>query len=484
MRQIPLTFAVVLASAVLLSACLSREVSKVEAGQQKQEKKAIPVVAERDIDILFVIDDSDSMAQEQASLVQNFPGFIDKLRSIEGGLPNVHIGVISTDMGARNGIANCDETGGKNGALQSDLVGNSAVCSDGSVSLADSFIRDVDDDGDPNTPRVTNYEGELENVFSCIAELGITGCGFEQQLEAMRASLTEASENDNGFLRDNAFLAVIFITDEDDCSTKNNEMFRRDITAPDSALGPLDSFRCFEFGVQCVPDNPRGEGEKTDCVPRENSPYMYDVEEYVTFLKNLKSDPRKVIVAGIFGIDPETGEIPINVFRDDRGDDNENNDLFKLDPACTIQQSDGTVGQATPAVRLQAFLDQFPDRNTADTICDEDLTDALDLVASLLAKVLDNPFCLTVDVDQDPDTPELDYDCQVSDVLSTGDGIQEDPLVACDNPDSPTNTPCWYIQKNEEGCSNAGEPYQELVVERGSDTVSSDTQVVVNCAVN
>ena len=39
------------------------------------------------------------MLDEQTNLKNNFPNFINVLNSIEGGLPNIHLGVVSTDLG-------------------------------------------------------------------------------------------------------------------------------------------------------------------------------------------------------------------------------------------------------------------------------------------------------------------------------------------------------------------------------------------------
>src|SRR5687767_5260032 len=77
----------------VLAACPSRDVSRVDPNQSKEQQKEIPISLNRNIDILFLIDDSGSMAQEQESLASNFVAFINVLKSIEGGLPNVHIGV-------------------------------------------------------------------------------------------------------------------------------------------------------------------------------------------------------------------------------------------------------------------------------------------------------------------------------------------------------------------------------------------------------
>src|SRR5262245_47620406 len=57
-----------------------------------------------DLDILFVIDDSPSMEDERANLKRNLPVFMNVLKSLPGGLPDVHIGVISTSLGVVGGI--------------------------------------------------------------------------------------------------------------------------------------------------------------------------------------------------------------------------------------------------------------------------------------------------------------------------------------------------------------------------------------------
>jgi hypothetical protein len=481
MRRIASVVAASIATVTALAGCPSREVSKVDIGQQKQDKKRIPVVAERDIDILFLIDDSDSMGEEQQSLTENFPRFIEKLEAIQGGLPNVHIGIISSNVGAHPNIPSCRPADSDEGRLQFAFVNtDDPQCTDGSLSLDGKFIRDVvvnEETGE----RERNYQGDLSGVFSCMAKLGVGGCGFEGQLESIKQALDKNPENE-GFLRPNAFLAIIIITDEDDCSAKGPEMFDPTITGKDSALGPLDSFRCFEFGVQCNPDDPRKPGEKTECVPRQDSPYMPDVQEYVDFIKGLKADPTKIIVAGIIGYDEvEPDELlQVEIVEKERV-----GEVFSLIPACQVLAQDGVTveSKATTGVRLRYFLEQFPGRNTIQTICQRDLSGALDLIGQNLAKVLDNPFCLTTDVFiRDESEGVRPYDCQVSDVRdSTG---QETALAHCDvaGPEA-TNTPCWYIKVNEAGCAKAGEPYQELVVERGDTAPTADTKVVINCAV-
>ena len=49
------------------------------------------------VDILFVIDDSGSMADNQLSLIRSFPGFVDGMRRKPAGAQDYHIGVVTSD---------------------------------------------------------------------------------------------------------------------------------------------------------------------------------------------------------------------------------------------------------------------------------------------------------------------------------------------------------------------------------------------------
>lgn len=325
---------------------------------------------------------------------------------------------------------------------------------------------------------MTNYSGgDLAQVFSCMAQLGINGCGFEQPLESMRLALDPNTAANSGFIRPDAFLAIIIISDEDDCSTYDPEMFDKTVTGIDSKLGPLDSFRCFEFGVQCDPDDIRSEGEKFDCVPREDSPYMSGVQEYVDFVKGLKVNPDKIIVAGIIGVDPDENGEEANpqVTLETRDINGNQAQFYRLEPACETG-----AGKAAPAVRLNAFLNQFTN-NSSTTICDENLSDALNRTADLLTAVIGNPNCLTTDVFiRDASDTQLPYDCQASYLL----GEEESALPHCDvNSEDAKNQPCWYIaQDRQEECADAGEPFQELFVIDNQDR-DPNTQVVLQCAI-
>jgi hypothetical protein len=89
----------VLLGSVALLGCAERSLSELPPVPGNVVKLTIPVKLNRNIDLLFMVDNSGSMIEEQASLTTNFPAFINVLNTIEGGLPDVHIGVISSNVG-------------------------------------------------------------------------------------------------------------------------------------------------------------------------------------------------------------------------------------------------------------------------------------------------------------------------------------------------------------------------------------------------
>ena len=85
---------------------------------------SVLISPEREIDILFMVDNSPSMDPKQQRLAENFPKMIQVLQQIpdsSGGvsLPDVHIGVISSDMGegSAGGLSGCRRLLGERGLL-------------------------------------------------------------------------------------------------------------------------------------------------------------------------------------------------------------------------------------------------------------------------------------------------------------------------------------------------------------------------------
>jgi hypothetical protein len=184
------------------------------------------------------------MGEEQSSLVDNFANFLSVLGNLPGGLPNLHVGVVSSNVRVGGFIITGCDGEGDDGILQNEPR---AAC----TAPNGFFIEDVlAPDGQT---RIKNYTGTLEETFSCIAELGTDGCGFEQHLESVKRALDSAATPQNqGFLRPDAALLIIIVADEDDCSASNPMVFDPMDMTLSSPLGPLTSFRCTEFGVRCA----------------------------------------------------------------------------------------------------------------------------------------------------------------------------------------------------------------------------------------
>jgi hypothetical protein len=443
----------------LLAGCPDRTISEVNPQQGRVEYKDIPVTVNRDVDILFVIDDSPSMLDKQTNLKANFPNFVNVLNTIEGGLPNVHIGVTTSDLGTKGADDASPGPGigsGPGACSGNGKAGNLQTY--GTTAVTGTFISDIKNtDG----TRTTNYSGSLATAFSSIASAGASGCGFEQHIEAAKRALNNNPAN-AGFLRPSAYLAVIIIADEDDCSMAHSTLLGSDI----NALGPLQSFRCTRFGITCDqggvdPNGMNTVGPKDQCHSNEASPYLTKIGDYVTFFKGLKSDPSNVIMAAIVGN-------PTPVETELRTPPGGGTAIPALSHSCTYVASPTDTEVADPAVRIKQLIDQFPNRSTFSTICQQDLSGGLTLIAELLKSVIGSPCIDGHLADVDPNTPGPQYDCSVSDVTNFGKTNQmETVLPECNNlttPASATNKPCWAIETDLANCT-AGD-HLTLKVER------------------
>lgn len=390
--------------------------------------RAIP---NRDLDILFVIDNSGSMIEQQASLAANFPRMIDVLEQLDGGLPNIHIGVTTSDVGATatNGMmgpsvgtvgnGGCAGAGDAGALRTSAALGSHAFISD--VALADGT-------------RERNYTGALRDVFAEIAQVGTHGCGFEQHLHAMSRAFTNPANA--GFLRPAANLAVVIVADEDDCTLADPALLAPGDTGP---LGPLDSFRCTRAGIRCDPDDMVTPGAKAGCAPRTFAPLVSDIQPFIDALVAIKGgDPRAVMVSGIVG-PPEPFEIGM---RDIGGQPQ-----LALLPSCIFDGVNGPE-DAAPAVRLAAFLDAFPGRSQLTSVCNADLSGALSQIGASAKKLVGDP-CLDSPnlADASPD-PGLQPACEVFDIRDSAPTAQI-PLVTCGGA---TSVDCFAIEADAAAC--------------------------------
>lgn len=136
------------------------------------------------VDVLWVVDNSGSMSEEVERLQDSFEKFMDQF--VRLGL-DWHIGVVSTDVYDPN-------QSGK-------LLGTPTV--------------------------ITTATPDPVATFAATTALGSSGSGDEQGLQAARLALSEPllSGANAGFVRADANLAVVIVSDEDDSSPDSAKSF-------------------------------------------------------------------------------------------------------------------------------------------------------------------------------------------------------------------------------------------------------------------
>jgi hypothetical protein len=434
------------AIASLLLLCAACGDQQVNLGGNYVLSALIPPIENKDIDILFVVDNSPSM---YANLVQVADkakeALFDVIDAAVDDAPNLHVGAITSNMGTMGVVTDPNCIAGDDGRL---VIGDPDVADDCAQIVGD-FISDVEG--------VTNYTGTLEEAFGCLVQVGAGGCGFEHHLAALERSLVNPLND--GFLRPEAILVAIVLADEDDCSAYNADFF-----GPESpALGHLDSYRCFRHGMVCNEplDVP---GDKTGCVPDDASAYIKPLGPIADALVTAKGgDATKVLVATIAG-PPE----PIAV--GEYMPTGQTEPWLDLAETCVSTVPMG--GIADPAIRLQTFLDYFPGRSWFESICDP-VEMSLRNTGNMVGDIAGRRPCLRGDLrDVDADTAGLQPSCRVFlvDSPSTPAEVRTE-VVACDGE---TTTACFTITADAATCEHANglrvdisgsTPTQHLLVE-------------------
>ena len=219
--------------------------TRVDAGPPARE------CAERGgpVDVLFVIDNSNDMAEQQAALGERLPAFVAALldppdRDGDGApdwLPvqSLQLGVVTTDMGTGGfAVPTCtDPSLGDDGILRT--IGNTAITD--CMASYPPFL----------SARPGDDTAAVARDARCVAVMGTGGCGFEQQLEATLKAVTpstspvrfamattgQADRANAGFVRHDSLLAVVLLTKEEDCSAADPELFDPDSTSYPGSLG-------------------------------------------------------------------------------------------------------------------------------------------------------------------------------------------------------------------------------------------------------
>lgn len=187
------------------------------------------------MDIVFVVDNSGSMKEEQANLASNFSVLTQKLDGF------------TTKGGAKLDYRIAITTTGK--SVKYTIAPDSPF-----PNLPAPPPIDLDEKGDDGHFRrgcgmtrawMERSDTNIANQFPCVANVGTGGPSLEMPLESLKLALTDRmSDGSNaGFLRDDALLAVVVMTDEDDCSRTDQAFTIKDDTCPvGSPYVPLEDY--------------------------------------------------------------------------------------------------------------------------------------------------------------------------------------------------------------------------------------------------
>ena len=262
-----------------------------------------------------------------------------------------------------------------------------------------------------------NYTGNLADVFSCIAPLGESGCGFEQSLLAVTHALgadnfdaqgiPQPPPENAGFLRSDAALAIVMLTNEDDCSAPGgamNELFSETATkrplVPPRPRRPATAATSSGTSVGAPPAPPprlppNGDYGATvalqDCVPAEDAGRLISVQAFEGVIKALKPDPaNQILVAAITGVYPladRTAGYAVS-WGPAHGPAAETDGGWPMmKHACSAND----VVWADPAVRISAFTSRFS-RGLLESICDDDWDPALQRIGAAIGDMMRPPL--------------------------------------------------------------------------------------------
>lgn len=227
-----------------LAACNEHPTTLFEQSVAATVRQTSELPARARVDLLFVIDDSGSMCEEQTALADNFARlsgfFFDRL----GAEADLRVAVTTTDL-VNGGGRFVSEPPPLAQAACEGVTPPALDCADvaGDPILATGEGGNVGRDcaGLDGAAREGCLRADLERRFRCLATRGTSGASRETGLEAMRRAL--ACDGPNAarfgacctpagfdplcagegpppdFLRPDALLVVVFVADEDDCST-------------------------------------------------------------------------------------------------------------------------------------------------------------------------------------------------------------------------------------------------------------------------
>lgn len=282
----------------------------------------------QNIDILFVIDNSPSMRDKQAILVDKLPGFLKDLKMSISTLQNnrkdmlkkefsIHLGIISTDVGIGysgppvttgpfqycvDGTTAHEIANGDDGLLQDKSCLMRTDFSPALTTMCKSLCADhiATTDGNPyivinahmdgsidtNLPMSPDPFAVITKAFACRAFLGDQGCGVELPFESVRRALNRNEGNFFRFnqpaTRGNSILLLVQLSDEDDQSPLDMSTLAYESPlandTPKTWHNFNPDFRGFAMSTTCTEDFAVNPAKKTNCQQDTKDSYLLPID--------------------------------------------------------------------------------------------------------------------------------------------------------------------------------------------------------------
>jgi hypothetical protein len=349
------------------------------------------------LDVLIVVDNSATTGEEQRTLSADVDALLAALERIDDPgndvWSDVNIMVTSTDMG--HPLCTSLEPDGyepQQGAPQTvpcidrldefdgldDNPSFPQACTDNCPVPVESAHAFVHYEGAMHSN--TNVPGnDIEGALRCLIPQGVVGCNYGSPLESMLQAINPDATWNQGayrFLRDDAALAIIIMTDDHECSVNEPEGYASFVDPAQDQwweINPDTGTKthatpavCWNAGVEC--DGPDGNGIYAACTSVDvDNGVLHPIERYTQYLnvELIEQSGKPVVMLGIVGVPPggveeliyhewQAGAYPAGEILPDEPDAAHQGFEHGIGPGCTgVDGMGGFTGQAMPPARLR-----------------------------------------------------------------------------------------------------------------------------------
>ncbi len=461
------------------------------------------------VDIVISVDDSLSMAQVEEKLSTAVYTLVSMLTRPLGpeadpswkypAADNVRVAVVSSDMGLQWGerfddegvkiggntggnrteIPGCGNDTGQNGAFLSitaesvELPSGVIPCEEGGGQCPEGFVCNIFvceastptlavgcPDGSVSFAEHTVFtgNGDFATEAACMVDIEAGSCRVEQQLESvMRGIESHASPlPEENFLVDSHLLAVVVVSDQEDCSIRDKGLFLIDGWTPRANdQQPVACNVSSENETYLFPANGADASRIADWhgIPIEDLPTYYS-----RLIAMKDGQAPAVLFSAIVGVPSESEGVSDNTCQDDgvglasKGclehpemqirlttvSSPDGDDIHEeFAPACVRKDESGNeVTRAVPGRRFVKVAEEFGPNGAVSSICNDDWGPAMGRFAEMIAERLATNSCYPYPLDWGP-TPTADCpNCGVSscelvvDFQRSGDQINDSSCPA------------------------------------------------------